>query len=89
MIEVVDGHDKSSRDIAIEFDDIAQGHFYYRDWTGSSLPFVSGDELYASGFWFEFESDAYRFVKLYRGNGIWELNHEPYVRDLNVRLGRA
>jgi hypothetical protein len=89
MLEIVHQQDKPSRDIAIEFDDIAEGHFYYRDWTGSSLPFVDSSELYASGYWFELASDAYKFVELYGGSGIWMDDHESYVRDLNVRMGRA
>lgn len=60
-----------SRKIAIEFDDIATGKCYYRDWTESGLPFVNEGETYQSGFWFEKLSDAQEFQKRYGGMGNW------------------
>lgn len=59
--------DKSSADITREFDDIAQGRFYTRDWTSSGLPFVDVGEVYTAGFWFQKREDAYEFVKRYGG----------------------
>lgn len=58
---------RSSRDIAVEFDDIAEGRFYYRDWTNDGIPTVSDNEIYYTGFWFQKTSDRDRFVELYRG----------------------
>lgn len=64
MLVVTKGKDRSSRDRAIEFDDIAEGPFYYRDWTDSGLPFVADGETYKSGFWFALRSDRDKFVSL-------------------------
>lgn len=55
------GRDKSSRDIAIEFDDLASGRFYYRDYTDDTLPFVRDGEVYNSSFWFENQQDLELF----------------------------
>jgi hypothetical protein len=59
--------DKSSEDITREWDDLAKGRFYSRDWTDSGIPFVSDGEVYTAGFWFEKKEDAYEFVKRYGG----------------------
>lgn len=56
---------KSSRDIAIAFDDMAINNFYYRDHTNSGLPFLSNDEIYHSSFWFSRLKDRDRFLELY------------------------
>ena len=44
-----------------EWDDIANGEFYQRDWTSSSLPFVDEGEEYWSGWWFSTISEFNRF----------------------------
>ena len=62
---IVKGRNKSSRDIAVEFDDIAKGYFYYRDWTNSGLPFVDEGEVYNSGFCFQLKEDKEVFVKMF------------------------
>lgn len=59
------GKTKSSRDIAIAFDDIAQGNFYYRDHTDSSMPWLDKDEIYHSSFLFAKQEDKDRFLELY------------------------
>lgn len=59
------GTDRSSRDIAIEWDDISEGLFYYRDWTEDTFPIVHDKEIYWSGFWFQYKEDALFFCKLY------------------------
>lgn len=64
-LDVVNGKRKSSRDIAAEWDDLAVGRFYYRDWTDSGTPFVRKGETYHSGFWFEKIADRDRFVERY------------------------
>lgn len=64
-LTVVSGRDKSSREIAVEWDDVAEGRFYYRDWTESGIPFVGEGEQYRSAFWFQFERDRERFLELY------------------------
>lgn len=59
--------DKSSEDITREFDDVATGRFYSRDWTSSGLPFVSDNETYQAGWWFQKREDAVAFVRRYGG----------------------
>lgn len=58
------GVGKSSRELAIEFDDIAEGKFYYRDFTDSGIPIVSDGEVYRSQFTFQYASDFEKFNKL-------------------------
>lgn len=67
--------DKSSLDISREFDDVAVGRFYSRDWTDSSrgwtdsgLPFVDDGEVYSAGWWFQKREDAYAFIRKYGGS---------------------
>lgn len=55
------GVGKSSRDQAIEWDDISRGNFHYRDWTESGMPFLSTGEPYRSIFTFQFVGDYMRF----------------------------
>jgi hypothetical protein len=50
--------DKSSHELDVEFDDIAKGQFYSRDWTKSGIPFIDEGEIYWSGFWFQYKDDA-------------------------------
>lgn len=59
--------DKTSTDIDREFDDIATGRFYSRDWTSDGIPFVNKGEVYHSGWWFQKREDAVRFVQIYGG----------------------
>jgi hypothetical protein len=44
------GETRSSRNIAIEADDWVKGHFYYRDWTDSGIPFLNLGDKYESRF---------------------------------------
>ena len=59
--------DKSSEDISLEFDDVATGRFYSRDWSREGSPFVRDGEIYDAGWWFQKRDDAYKFVKMYGG----------------------
>lgn len=59
--------DKSSLDISREFDDIAVGRFYSRDWTRSGSPFVSKGDVYDAGWWFQKREDAHTFIRRYGG----------------------
>lgn len=59
--------DKSSTDICREFDDLAAGRFYSRDWSREGSPFVRDGEIYDAGWWFQKREDAYAFIKLYGG----------------------
>ncbi len=59
--------DKSSTDISREFDDLATGRFYSRDWSREGSPFVHPGEIYDAGWWFQKTEDAYTFIKLYGG----------------------
>ncbi len=58
------GEQASSRELAIAFDDIAEGEFYYRDWTDSGLPFVEDGEIYQSRFYFAVFADLVHFENL-------------------------
>lgn len=64
----ISGSGKQSRDIAIEFDDIAEGKFYYRDYTESSIPIVKDGETYESIFVFQDQSDVIKFINLFTLN---------------------
>lgn len=59
--------DKSSGDISREFDDIATGRFYSRDWSREGSVFVGDGEIYDAGWWFQKREDAYTFIKMYGG----------------------
>lgn len=85
MQEITKGAGKSSRQMAIEFDDIANGNFYYRDWTADALPFVEDGETHWTGFWFQNERDARKFVQLFGGNGSWQPDHDEFVRRCNAK----
>ncbi len=69
-LRIVNEIDKSSRNIAIEFDDISQGDFYYRDVTNDNIPFVEPKEVYYSYFYFQLGADAYNFSKKYNGTRL-------------------
>jgi len=89
MLEIIKNKDKSSHEMAVEFDDISHGNFYWRDWTESSLPFVDDGDIYWSGFTFQFAEDAKRFVELYGGKGNWMDNFEEFrIQCNNKRNGR-
>lgn len=69
---------KSSRDRAIEFDDLSEGRFYYRDWTDSGLPFVEEGEVYRSQFCFEKKADKEKFDKTLNGKStVGDLGQHP------------
>lgn len=59
--------DKSSEDISREFDDVAVGRFYSRDWSRDGSVFVGKGEVYDAGWWFQKREDAYEFIKRYGG----------------------
>ncbi len=61
------GSAKSAREIEIEWDDLATGLFYHRDWTDDGIPFVNDGETYWAGFWFEKTADRDAFVARYGG----------------------
>lgn len=54
-----------STQLCNDWDDIAQGSFYQRDWTDSGIPFVNENEVYWSGWWFETVAERDRFVAWY------------------------
>jgi hypothetical protein len=64
-LSIRNGKDKSSEDITREFDDVAKGRFYGRDWSHSGSPFVRKGEVYDAGWWFEKREDAIEFMKRY------------------------
>ena len=59
--------DKSSKEICREFDDVAEGKFYSRDWSSNGSVYVNEGEVYDSGWWFQKLEDAYEFVRRYGG----------------------
>lgn len=59
--------DKSSLDISREFDNIAMGRFYFRDFSRDNSSYVGENEIYDAGWWFQKREDAYTFIKLYGG----------------------
>lgn len=68
FIRVEHPKDKSSRTIAIEFDDLCHGAFYYRDFTEDGIPFIRDGDVYHARFWFQFKSDADMFLTNYGGD---------------------
>jgi len=64
--------DVESTTIRNAFDDISAGLFGSRDFTSSGLPFVDSQDLYWSGWWFQFKEDAVLFQKTYGGYGTWQ-----------------
>ena len=54
--------DVESHTIASNWDDVAQVHFYQRDWTDDGIPFVAEGGTYWSGWWFETIAERDRFV---------------------------
>lgn len=59
------GKTPSSTAIDREWDDLAEGLFYSRDWTSTGSPFVRHGEEYSAGFWFEKADDRDRFMMRY------------------------
>jgi len=62
------GTDDSSKDIAVRWDDMGRGQFWYRDYTESGLPFAEDGEEYNSRFWFQFRDDAEKFHQTFGGH---------------------
>lgn len=63
------GVDQSSRDIAIELDDLVEDLFHYRDFTDDTLPFVRDGETYRSCFTFKKKKDYDMAVAKYGRGG--------------------
>lgn len=59
--------DKSSTDIDREFDDIATGKFYSRDFSRNGSCCVGNHEWYDAGWWFQKLEDMFTFIKKYGG----------------------
>jgi hypothetical protein len=59
--------DKSSEAITQEFDDVATGKFYSRDFSRTGSVGVSDGEYYDAGWWFQKREDAYTFIRRYGG----------------------
>lgn len=68
-LEFVMGKDgrSPSHKLASEWDDVAECHFYWRDWTTSGLPCVGKDETFRSRFWFQTAAEAERFKEFAGG----------------------
>jgi hypothetical protein len=59
--------DKGSDVIAREFDDIAIGKFYYREWQDDGCVCLGSKSVYHSGWHFQKREDAYKFYEKYGG----------------------
>lgn len=85
LIEIRKGIDTSSREMAITFDDISKGKFYYRDYTKNGLPFVEEKEVYWSTFSFEYLEDAKKFAEMFGVMGNWEPGYKEFCLECNNR----
>jgi len=65
-ISIKKGENKSSHQIASEFDDIAEDYFHWRDKTESGLPFVEDGEVYLAYFDFKSARDKEEFDRRYQ-----------------------
>jgi hypothetical protein len=74
-----------SRSMAVEWDDITEGEFYYRDWTSSGIPTVDEGEAYWAGFWFQRKTDAVKFQEEFGGVGNWMEEFPAFQRRCNER----
>ena len=50
-----------------DWDDVAKGRFYQRDWTDDGIPFVRKGDTYWSGWWFETLAERDRFLEWRKG----------------------
>ena len=84
---------KLSHPLMVMTDNSIVGRFYSRDYTSSGLPFVNEDEVYWSGYWFEFRHDAEFFMKFiaadYKPVGVWEPNYQEEIKLRNKRRGKC
>jgi hypothetical protein len=82
-----------SHPLMVETDDKIVGRFYSRDYTSSGLPFVDDNEIYWSGYWFEFRHDAEFFMKSiaadYKPVGVWEPNYPEEINTRNKKRGKC
>jgi len=87
MFELVnvanDNKPPKSHAMALEFDDIAAGTFYYRDWTSSGIPVLCDGETYWSGFSFQFRDDAVMFQEMFGGFGNWQEEYKEFEQRCN------
>jgi hypothetical protein len=66
-LRIVKDTGKSSQMIASEWDDVATGLFYSRDFTDDGLPYVRAGDTYRAGFWFQKTADRDAFIQRYGG----------------------
>ncbi len=59
----IQGDGLSARQIATQFDDMAVGRFYWRNWTKDGSSSVGKGEAYISRFWFEKLVDKDLFIE--------------------------
>lgn len=72
MLTHTHGDGKSSRDLAIEFDDVASMKFWYRDFTDSGIPIVRDGDVYCSMFVFQSIDDMVKFRAIARKYSLLE-----------------
>ena len=86
MCHHVMGEGKQSRDIAIEFDDVCAGMFYYADKT-DGIPFVRDGEEYASFFSFQLTQDYLLFNEMFEDYCTAEKQAQAVAYLTRVRGG--
>ena len=62
---ITKGLDKSSHQIASEFDAISDGEFYYREGAMTGAPFTANDEVCDTVFMFRYKADCDKFLEIY------------------------
>lgn len=70
-LELVVGSGVQSRSIAVEWDNQADGAYYYHDMTDTGSPLVCDGQLYRTAFWFQWKSDAKKFYEIIGGAANW------------------
>lgn len=72
VIKIVTQEQVFSLDIVEEWDEIAEAHFYFRDWDVPAIPSRGGGPVYWSTFYFQKKGEAVRFCERYAGYGNWQ-----------------
>ena len=80
-----------SKELRIKYDRFSSGLFYQRDWSSSGLPFIHENDLYWSGWWFQFKNDAERFYKFCKekrykeSTSSWEEDYKEKEAEMRKR----
>jgi hypothetical protein len=66
-LEIRNKVDKSSKEISREFDNVAQGCFYFHEWSRDGHVFLQPGDLYEARWFFQKRDDANEFARRYGG----------------------